>query len=295
MTTSIDDLRKEIQGHKGIVNLARKQFIPTGEELANLAWGRVSFAGIELTSEQVNSNFNDYLCELIDTEYQIYLECEERCINQGVLELVFAPDAVDKFPTIRKLVDNVLNVLRDTSYSELEKLTVISAQMRPFYKFVEQSFAQGRMSRAGGSSQYHLKRLLEIASYSGEFETQQILNGTVDFLFPSLEAWKFDRRRCVIVSMKRSLRERYKQVFEELGITGGMTVYLLVTETYEEASNDITKPKVKKLDQQNIYLVVRDEIKQKRFPTESNVIGFTKFINEELPNRRAQWSSLLRS
>ena len=166
--------------------------------------------------------------------------------------------------------------------------------MRPFYKFVEQSFSQGRMSRAGGSSQYQLKRLLEIAGYNSEFEIQQILNGTVDFLFPSLEAWKIDRRRCVIISMKRSLRERYKQVFEELDITGGMTVYLLITETYKESLNDITKPKVKKLDQQNIYLVVRDEIKQKRFPTESNVIGCTIFINEELPNRRKQWNSLLR-
>jgi len=77
MTTSIDDLKKEIQGVKGIVSLARKKFIPTGEKLANLAWGHVSFSGIELTSEQVNLNFNDYLCELIDAEYQIYLECEE--------------------------------------------------------------------------------------------------------------------------------------------------------------------------------------------------------------------------
>lgn len=294
MTTSIDDLKKEIQGVKGIVSLARKKFIPTGEELANLAWEGVSLAGRELTTEEVNANFNNYLCELIDTEYQIYLECEERCINQGVLELAFAPDAVYNFPIVRKLVDSVLDVLRDTSYSEIEKLTVISAKMRPFYKFVEQSFAQGRMSRAGGSSQYHLKRLLEIAGYSGEFETQRVLNGTVDFLFPSLEAWKLDRRRCVILSMKRSLRERYKQVFEELGITGGITVYLLVTETYDEALKDITKPKVNRLDQENIYLVVRDEIKQKRFSTESNVIGFTTFINEELPNRRTQWSSLLR-
>lgn len=267
MKTSIDDLKKEIQGRKGIVSLARKQFIPTGEELANLAWERVSFADRELTSKEVNANFNDYLCELIDTEYQIYLECEERCINQGVLELAVAPAAVDNFPIIRKLVDSVLDVLRDTSYSEIEKLTVISTRMRPFYKFVEQSFAQGRMSRAGGSSQYHLKRLLELSGYSGEFETQRVLNGTVDFLFPSLEAWKVDHRRCVIVSMKRSLRERYKQVFEELGITGGITVYLLTTETYAESLNDVTKPKVKRLNQQNIYLVVRDEIKQKRFPT----------------------------
>ncbi len=127
-----------------------------------------------------------------------------------------------------------------------------------------------------------------------KFETQQVLNGTVDFLFPSRQAWQHDWRRCVIASIKRSLRERYKQVFEELGIARG-TVYLLATETYEEAQKDITPPKVKRLNEQNIYLVVRDEIKNRRFFKNANVIGFTAFINEELPNHRARWASLLGS
>ena len=83
------------------------------------------------------------------------------------------------------------------------------------------------------------------------------------------------------------------EVFEELGIARG-TMYLFATETYEEAQNDITTPKVKRLNEQNIYLVVRDEIKHKRFPKDTNVIGFTAFIKEELPNHRARWASLLK-
>lgn len=97
----------------------------------------------------------------------------------------------------------------------------------------------------------------------------------------------------MVVSMKRSLRERYKQFFEELGITGGITVYLLVTETYEEAKKDITLFKLKRLNEQNIYLVVRDQVKTARLASLNNVISFTDFINRELPNHRIQWQSLL--
>lgn len=288
-----DELKKEIQGAKGLVGQAKKQLIPSGKKLAQQAWDYVSFAKKNLTPDDVIANFDNYLCELVDTEYQIYLEYEERCANQGVFELALNTDFTANFPNVRNLMDSAIEILRDASYSDVKKLAMLMVHIRPFYKFVEQSFAQGRMSRAGGSPQHHLERLFELAGYSGEFEMQQQLNGTVDFLFPSLDVWQRDRRRCVIVSIKRSLRERYKEVFEELDMTGGITVYLAATETYEEAKKDITKSQVDKIDRHNIYIVVRDEIKQKRFFKESNVIGFSKFISEELPNRRAQWRPLL--
>jgi hypothetical protein len=288
----IADLKAEIQGH-GLISLARDKFIPSGVRLAKLAWKRVSFANKELNPREVKNKFNDYLCELVGTEYAIYLEHEAKCINDGVWEIALDPKSVTDFPVVRQLVETVLGILEDKSIESTRKLSKLVARLRPFYKLVEQSFAQGRMSRAGGSSQYHLQRLFEIAGYQKEFETQQVLNGTVDFVFPSLKAWRSDRRKCLLVSVKRSLRERYKQVFEELGIAKGLTVFLLVTETYKEAVKDITESKVKKLDEQNIYLVLRDEIKKKRFSKAKNVISFSEFIQQELPNRRAQWRSLI--
>ena len=89
----IDELKIEIQGQKGLVNRAKKQFIPTGEKIAQQAWEQVSFSGKKLTVDEINANFNEYLCELVDTEYQIYLEYEERCNKQGVLELALDPNS----------------------------------------------------------------------------------------------------------------------------------------------------------------------------------------------------------
>lgn len=288
---STNDLKAELLGNCGLVSRARNEFIPAGEQLANQAWEQV-FRETDLTVDDVTLNFDGYLCKLVDTEYQLYLEYEEQCMTQGVSKLVLDPEVGADFPNVRNLVEDALRILGCTTLNDIEKLAAIWTRMRPVYQRVEQSFAQGRKSRAGGSPQYHLQHLLENAGYSNEFETQQILNGTVDFLFPSRQAWERDWRRCVIVSIKRSLRERYKQVFEELSIAQG-TVYLFATETYEEAERDITRSKVERLNEQNVYLVVRDEIKNNRFSTDVNVIGFTTFISEELPNHRARWINLL--
>lgn len=78
-----------------------------------------------------------------------------------------------------------------------------------------------------------------------------------------MRTWCGKVSRCAI---KRSLREGYKQVFEEL---------IIVHST--------------------VYSVVRDEIKSMRFSEDVNVIGFTAFISEELPNHRARWANLLRA
>ena len=288
-----NDLKAELLGNNGLVSRARKEFIPTGKQLARQTWDQV-FKDVELTTDDVIRNFNDYLCKLVDTEYQLYLKYEEQCMTQGVSKLVLNPNVGMDFPNVRSIIESVLRILRGTELNDVEKLAEVWAKMRPLYQRVEQSFEQSRKTRAGGSAQYHLQSLMESAGYAGEFETQQILNGKADFLFPSHQVWERDRRRCVIVSIKRSLRERYKQVFEELSIAQS-TIYLFVTETYEEAKKDITTPKVRGLNEQNVYLVVRDEIKSMRFSEDVNVIGFTAFIREELPNHRARWANLLRA
>jgi hypothetical protein len=48
---------------------------------------------------------------------------------------------------------------------------------------------------------------------------------------------------------------------------------------------------VQVISQQNVYLVVRDAIKQARFASEASVLGFTDFFCKELPRLRAGWTS----
>lgn len=194
MTVSVEDLKMEIQG-KGLVFCAKRQFIPDGEALANEAWSKVFFSGRRITPEEAQEKFDTYLCELVDTEYQLYREYEQRCMNQGVFQLALESIGSPRFPNVQKVVRAALVVIGDPSLEDSAKFLKFAGTMRLFHKFVEQSFAQGRMTRAGESSQYHFQKLLELAGYGGEFETQQVLNGAVDFLFPSREMWEKDRQR----------------------------------------------------------------------------------------------------
>lgn len=289
------ELKEEMQGQRGLVAWVRGQIIPTGTELASQARKRVwkrYWQGREPTPVEIEKRVDELFCSLLDTEYEVYLEYEEICA-QKALELVLSDEGVRRFPRAAKLLQSALDTVADTQKSTIQRLNEIAVYLRPFYRLFEQSLAQGRMGRAGGSAQIHLEYLLNQLGYDGEFETQQVLNGKVDFLFPSRKAWDKDKQRCIIVSVKRSLRERYKQVFEELGITGGLTVYLVITQPVDEARKDLTSDKVENIKKQNIYLVVRDSVKQQYFPGEQRVLGFTQFITQELPLRRQLWKPLM--
>ncbi len=290
-----EDLQRELQGSKGFAAWVRQQVIPRGIQLAEEArqhvfrqlWGDTS-----PSQDDILRNVDTLFCESMDVEYALYLRYEEECALKAV-ELALSEYAKLHYPTTFHLVESALSALETPAASSLEKLRAVAEHLRLFYRLFEQSLAQGRMSRAGGSAQLHLEYLLKQLGYADEFETQQVLNGKVDFVFPSKQAWELDRQRCIVVSVKRSLRERYKQVFEELGITGGLTVYLVITQTLDEAKKDLTEQKIDNIRKQNVYLVVRDVVKSDLFPAKKRVLGFSQFMREELPWHRSRWQTLL--
>jgi hypothetical protein len=127
-----DNLKAELLGNRGLVSRAREEFIPTGVQLANQVWEQV-FKNTDLTVDDVVLNFNNYLCKLVDTEYQLYLEYEEQCMTQGVSKLVLDPEVGTDFPNVRNLVEDALQILGSTTLNDIEKLAAIWTKMRPLY------------------------------------------------------------------------------------------------------------------------------------------------------------------
>ncbi len=279
-----EDLRKEIFGNEGFANWLRREKL-SPKTLAQKAQERTQAKLGALNCEKVN----DFLCSLVDDEYEIYLEAERELIETAIESFLKAGEEERrKYPNLSRLILQVQTQIVRSS-DPIETLIEISKPLAHFYKLLMESFAQSRKTRAGGSAQYHIEFILDELGYKGLYERQRILNGTVDFLFPSFEMWQKDRRRCTVLSVKRTLRERYKQVFEELSATRGLVLYLLSTQTESEAQKDITQEKVQRLNEQNVYLIVRDEIKQRRFSQEANVLGFTDFFCKELPRLKERW------
>jgi hypothetical protein len=279
-----EDLRKEIFGNEGFANWLRREKL-SPKALAQKAQERTQAKLGVLNCEKVN----DFLCSLVDDEYEIYLEVERELIETAIENFLKAGEEERrKYPNLSRLILQVqTQIIRNSD--PIETLIEISKPLAHFYKLLMESFAQSRKTRAGGSAQYHIEFILDELGYKGLYERQRILNGTVDFLFPSFEMWQKERRRCTVLSIKRTLRERYKQVFEELSATRGLVLYLLSTQTESEAQKDITQEKVQRLNEQNVYLIVRDVIKQGRFPQEANVLGFTDFFCKELPRLKDRW------
>lgn len=276
-----DAIQHEVVGPEGFAVRLREQVL-SPKRLAEEAQKEVLGSPPQLVTCE---NLNDVLCRLLDREYEIYLRLEKEAFER-VIEYALLYEK--EYPEISKAVRDALQTIEGGGEAS-ETLKRVAVDILPLYKAVSESFAQSRRSRAGSSAQYHVEFILDQLGFASKYEKQCKLNGTVDFLFPNRDMWEKDRRKCTILSIKRSLRERYKQVYEELNITRGLTVYLMVTETPEEAEKDITEAKIDSLNTQNIYLVVRDEIKKNRFSGKPNVRGFTEFFCNELYKMKDRW------
>jgi hypothetical protein len=106
----------------------------------------------------------------------------------------------------------------------------------------------------------------------------------VDFVMPSGEAFARNKTTAMIASAKRTLRERWREVVEELFNTRAPNVFLVT------ADFDVTDSHVSSIcGQYNIHLVVWDEVKNERFPNETLVLGYTDWANLRLPQLQQHW------
>jgi len=235
----------------------REELMPSGDKLASEAQKLLHVEKIK-----IQQRFNTYLKQLLAREFQLYLKYEQDCT--GVI--------IDK--AIRKGL--------------LQKTNTTSDFFRENYEDIWGMFlsiSQSRRTRAGGSFERHVSFLFNILEYP--YEKQKILNGKVDYVIPSVAAFKKNRTSCVVISVKRTLRERWRQVVGELASIKAGKIYILT------ADEDISGEKVKEMSGQNVNLVIWDEYKKKKFSTQHNVLGFTEFVKVHLPSSKKLWENLV--
>ncbi|MEA3476041.1 MAG: type II restriction endonuclease [Candidatus Cloacimonadota bacterium] len=238
----------------------RKRFMPSGKQLSE-------FAQEKLIIKDVEKNFNSYLRKLLNNEFELYKEYEKKCTLK-IFEEAFQ----------RKLFE----FPKDNSQKAF--LGFFDQHYDDFWK-VFLSISQSRKTRAGGSFEKHLRFLFSKINYP--YDMQTTLNGRVDYLFPSEEVFKKNRTVCLIISVKRTLRERWRQVIGELSSINAGKIYIA---TQEE---NIAKAKIHEMKKHNINLVVFDEEKEKNFLSEYNVIGFTELITVHLPAQKILWEKFI--
>jgi hypothetical protein len=221
--------------------------------------------------DQILNDFNDRLRELFEHTLLVLERYEEQ---------VYSRDAL---PALAQRRSQAIQNLSAGSNVE-----VVSSALQLLYDDLWKVFlsrSQSRKERGGHDFQEQLKLMFQLAHVPFEEQTE---NYHTDFVIPSLQFFEKDRTRAMIFSVKRTLRERWQEVVEELHHTNCPNVYLATA----DAAKKITRTThIEGLRRYNMHLVVWDKVKAEKFPVEPVVRNYTEFATVDVPTFRGYWGT----
>lgn len=158
-----------------------------------------------------------------------------------------------------------------------------------FFKLLEENFwaldrfflglTQGRRPRAGKAFEHVINALFTALDYP--YTSQPLINGQPDFLLPSIEHYRRNAMDCIIFTVKRSLRERWRQIVTE-GTRGHMFFLATIDET--KGSKELAE-----MLESRIYLVMPERIRVEHYASQVNVISFEHFFEHYLDPAMTRW------
>ena len=241
--------------------------MPRGIELANRAQEKLRAQykekGINpFDPEYVKVNCDEILDQLLALEFELF-KIEEQQIHGEPLWHVIESDFRDSKP-----------------YTKQEIRSMVKGKFGEFREFYK-SISQSRVSRSGGSLQNHIAFILSTLSYP--FEVQKVINGTPDFILPNAELYRITPSECVLITAKRTLRERWRQIITE-GFRSPQ--YFLITIDEKQTANNL-----REMAQHRIYLVVPERLKQIRsvYRSAGNVISVGTLLRDYLDPAMLRW------
>lgn len=259
-----------------LVGEIRKKLMPTSEVIVQQALtelGLTKASSINLagkTSDDILKNFNAYLRGVFEKS----LEVLEK------YEFLVYPKALQQLAILRS---NNLNLIETSNpnMSFAEKVGESLQLLYPDLWHVFLSRSNSRKQRGGKDFEEQLGQLLKIADIPFD---KQIRKFHSDFMLPSATTFKKDRTRSILISAKRTLRERWQTVVNEIYETRCPNAFLCT------ADDAIAQSVINRLREYNIHLVVWDNIKQEKFNDKPVVVGYSQLANLEITTFRKYWA-----
>jgi len=231
----------------------RRQALPSPESLAAQAQAKwLNENGLSDMNPFLVSRPGDAVMLISrDIEYAIYKQAELRFRAAQVARILLHGSA-----------DPVANLVR--GFPELDSIFL--------------SAAQTRKSRAGLSFEHHVGRLFRDGRI--RHEAQAVFGGRrPDFVLPDVKELNA-KGEAVIVSLKTTLRERWKQLAMEKPLGA---IFLATVD------DRISGEAIDEMGRNAICLVVPESLKKAKetaYDDYSNVITFCQFFNDEIKARR---------
>lgn len=247
-----------------------KSLMPSPEEMAERARKSVAekwhTRGMHFDdTDTLKLHFDEAVADLLQTEYELFIT-EEKRVKAAQVQAIFDP----LFSQKNGVSKDELNRHLGENFGRIDKLFL--------------SFAQSRKSRAGGSFENHVRFLLHALDYP--FDEQQIINGKPDFLLPGVSLYRKQPGDCILLTIKRKLRERWRQIVTEGVKASG---FFLAT-----IDSDISKFTLQEMSGHKIYLVIPEAVIQENvlYRDTMNVLSFKNFFKRYVDPAMVRWKDL---
>ncbi len=253
LVSEIMDLRK-LAKQQSIELVDSKQLV--SEAIGNIT-NRYGYS-----REEMKINFDRLIEESEQEAHRIY-RIHEREYSKQVVSLY------------------VTYLVKENGISDLNEVSnILGANASTLDKFFL-SMAQGRKARAGSAFESFHKDLFRRLGYP--FSEQQVINGKPDFLLPSADHYKINPPGCILFTVKRTIRERWRQIVTEG--TKGLAYFLGTIDASK------SKSELDEMLDNRIYLVCPHEIKQStvEYREAQNVLSFQGFFRYHLDPAMSRW------
>lgn len=221
--------------------------IPPGPQIIGEAMEKIRKSDPEmLEPEFVRTRFSDSVEKVFATTYDTYKEYEENRLD-ALANKIFLEERD--------------NMTKGEGLEAFKRAVSKATSM-------EKSLSQSRVSRAGKSFETIVQELLAIVGIRSEHITQGNKKANlrrIDLVVPDKKTAIETPDKAHFLSLKTSLRERWREVVEEQ--TQGQRTHLLTLLQREILSNATAK----KITDHGIILYVPDRVKDDRFSDEKRI------------------------
>lgn len=259
------------------IRSVRRQIIPPSAAIISETLSELGISATSHSPDRVQAEFDSLLEQVYHHSLKVLEKYEDRA---------YADAAMGELVRIHR--SDILKHVIPLKHAENDEdfMAALQSLLQGCYLPLRQLFksiGNSRSSRGGKDFELQLAALLDLLHIPYDHLSEP---HHIDFMIPSESQFRADRRRAILLSVKRTLRERWKQVVDDLQQTNSPHVYLVT------ADRQISIETAKGIGERNIYLVVWDDIKARKFHDNRTVFGFTEFAGELVDHIQHYFPSL---
>lgn len=245
--------------------------LPSSEQIVRETFERLGYVGGTIAPDEVVARFNELLRNLWEQTLVTLEGHEERSYTEGIPRRLIE-EYPDEFAAAERLAQE---------QGFRAGVIHLFGRWYPYLRRAFLSVSQSRMQRGGKDFELQIEGLLDLAGIP--YHKQETHNRT-DLILPSLDIHTANRTISAVVSVKRTLRERWAEVAEELFNLRSPNVFLFT------ADENVSENHVDRIcGRYNIYLVVWDAEKARKFADKPLVLGYTEWATRRLAVLRRNW------